>query len=231
MNKTRALLLLLVCMGVVWWRFSPREAVNVIPETSDHQVDHLKPVPTKSNVLSSNHSVPKAFFERKQVKERPKNPTNEPKQVRWLLDDHGRESWYSEEVFFATPQTNVIRFQEKSVTIVSNKLINTNAVMRTFEEEMILNKQVALRSEQFEKTLAGVMKGSSKQAVLELVGESPVKSDKNERFNYLVFSTHPDRLMPRGLIENWPLVYVFFDSQDQFVRWDLVKKQRTGFSK
>jgi len=142
-------------------------------------------------------------------------------EVRWLKTSAGNDSWYSEKEYFDIPQTNRICFENKAVTLISRQIINTNAVLDHLQSIVELDRQIALKLSSLRSACSNFGTNMTKDTIVQALGILPAKAQKTSRWNYAAFSPHPENRLPDEAWTTWPLVFVYFDENDKFVRWNV----------
>ncbi|MBI3875393.1 MAG: hypothetical protein HY300_05440 [Verrucomicrobia bacterium] len=177
---------------------------------------------TTANVSEAPHS---ATHEAKQfvpVWERPRKKSPP------LATNINPGSLYGPVNVYPEPVTTVVTSKNFLISITSKREVNKHVLENQVQTKQEQYDRMGIRMAELKAIASKFKVGLKKSEVIEMVGEEPATQSSNGKWNYLVFSPHPDHKIPNGFDDPFSIVFVWFDQKNELKDWWMTSKLPLG---
>jgi len=129
-------------------------------------------------------------------------------------------SWYLDAPEHPEAITNAFKLGKRSVTIISKKQINQEAVQKYLESRAVVDGQIDKNTQELKQRAAKLRVGMSVDDVIEVMGADPSTSAPRpfDGSLLLTYSSHPE--LARPVIGNrFSVLYLSFDTANRVSEW------------
>ena len=129
-------------------------------------------------------------------------------------------SWYLDGPEHPTAITNTFKLGRRSITIISRKQINSEAVEQHLKARAEMDAQIEKSAHLLKVRATNLQVGMSVEQAVEVMGSHPSSSAPRPFDGTLLwaYSTHPELVRP-AIGNRFPVLYVSFDATDRVSEW------------